>query len=438
MSKSLNEWGRFLALVLRHKPQTVGIELDAHGWAQVEALLVAFNRIEAFNMLMLEQIVAEDGKQRFAFSEDKKRIRANQGHSVKVDVELREVAPPEILYHGTAVKYVTSINRQGLIAKQRLYVHLSANVETAHNVGKRHGEPFIYAVLAGEMARAGYKFYLSANGVWLTECVPKKFLRDWKERLIMKFDDFDKRMRVYEQSIDQYIVPGMYTAARLDGRSFTKLTREICKFEAPFDTRFRNLMVDTTKHIMNCGFKVLYGYTESDEISLLFSPDNSAFANKVRKINTILAGEASGYFSLALGKAVCFDCRVVPLPNIELVKDYFLWRQEDANRNALNSWCYWTLRKEGLSKNEATQYLRAKSVAFKNELLFARNINYNDVPQWQKRGVGVYSKEYIRQGYNPISGKIVSVKRKSFEADYELPIAEKYSAFIGSFLAAKY
>lgn len=254
----------------------------------------------------------------------------------------------------------------------------------------------------------------------------------------MKFDDFDKRMRVYEQSIDQYIVPGMYIVARLDGRSFTKLTREICKFEAPFDSRFRDLMVDTTKHIMNCGFKVLYGYTESDEISLLFSPDNSAFANKVRKINTILAGEASGYFSLALGKAVCFDCRVVPLPNIELVKDYFLWRQEDANRNALNSWCYWTLRKEGMSKNEATQYLRAKSIAFKNELLFARNINYNDVPQWQKRGIGVYSKEYIRQGYNPVSEKVVSVKRKSFEADYELLIAEKYSAFIGSFLAAKY
>ena len=164
MSKSLNEWGRFLALVLRHKPQAVGIELDAHGWAQVEALLAAFNRIEAFNMLMLEQIVAEDGKQRFAFSEDKKRIRANQGHSVKVDVELWEVAPPELLYHGTGVKYVASINRQGLIARQRLYVHLSANVETAHNVG--------------EMARAGYKFYLSANGVWLTESVPKKFLRE--------------------------------------------------------------------------------------------------------------------------------------------------------------------------------------------------------------------------------------------------------------------
>ena len=181
MGKSLNEWGRFLALVLRHKPEVVGIKLDAHGWAQVKALLTAFNRIETFNMLMLEQIVAEDGKQRFAFSEDMKRIRANQGHSVNVDVELQETMPPELLYHGTGVKYIASINRQGLIAKQRLYVHLSANVETAHNVGKRHGEPFVYEVLAGEMERAGYKFYLSANGVWLTESVPKKFLREGKE-----------------------------------------------------------------------------------------------------------------------------------------------------------------------------------------------------------------------------------------------------------------
>ena len=250
----------------------------------------------------------------------------------------------------------------------------------------------------------------------------------------MKFDDFDKRMRVYEQSIDQYIVPGLYIVARLDGRSFTKLTREICRFEAPFDQRFRDLMVNTTKHIMNCGFKVLYGYTESDEISLLFSPDNSAFANKVRKINTILAGEASGYFSLALGKVVSFDCRVAPLPNAALVKDYFLWRQEDANRNALNLWCYWTLRKEGLSKNEATQYLRAKSVDFKNELLFSKQINYNDVPKWQKRGIGIYSKERICRGYNPLLEKEVLVTRRSFEADYELPISEKYSAFIGSFL----
>ena len=99
MSKSLNEWGRFLALVLRHKPEVIGIKLDAHGWAQVEALLAAFNRIEAFNMLMLKQIVAEDSKQRFAFSEDKKRIRANQGHSVKVDVANGRTYPSRYLVY---------------------------------------------------------------------------------------------------------------------------------------------------------------------------------------------------------------------------------------------------------------------------------------------------------------------------------------------------
>ena len=117
MSKSLNEWGRFLALVLRHKPQAVGIELDTHGWAQVEALLVAFNRVEAFNMLMLEQIVAEDDKQRFAFSEDKKRIRANQGHSVKVDVELREAVLPELMAMDVNTAIAFCKNMKGISQK---------------------------------------------------------------------------------------------------------------------------------------------------------------------------------------------------------------------------------------------------------------------------------------------------------------------------------
>lgn len=250
----------------------------------------------------------------------------------------------------------------------------------------------------------------------------------------MIFDEFDKKMRVYETSIDQFIVPGMFVVARLDGRSFTKLTREICKFEAPFDSKFRDLMVDTTKYIMNSGFKVLYGYTESDEISLLMSPDNTAFGNKVRKINTILAGEASGIFSVKLGKPVCFDCRVVPLPNKELVRDYFLWRQEDASRNALNSWCYWTLRKEGKNKREATSFLSGKSVAFKNEFLFERGINYNDVPKWQKRGIGVFNSEVIKEGFNPMKNEITSVKRNILEVEYNLPIKEEYADLITQLL----
>ena len=131
----------------------------------------------------------------------------------------------------------------------------------------------------------------------------------------MNFDELDRKMRTYEQSIDQIILPELYMVARLDGRSFTRLTKEICQFEAPFDTKFRDLMVNTVKHLMNCGFRVVYGFTESDEISLLFHPDDNTFSRKVRKLNTTLAGEASALFSLALGRAASFDCRIIPVPS---------------------------------------------------------------------------------------------------------------------------
>ena len=166
----------------------------------------------------------------------------------------------------------------------------------------------------------------------------------------MKFDDFDAQMRVYEQSLDQIILPDMYIVTRLDGRSFTRLTKEICKFEAPFDTRFRDMMIETVKALMQCGFRIIYGYTESDEISLLFHYNDNSFGRKVRKINTTLAGEASAAFSLMLGRVATFDCRTVPLPNKERVADYFMWRQEDSHRNSLNAHCYWALRKEGIDQ----------------------------------------------------------------------------------------
>ena len=185
----------------------------------------------------------------------------------------------------------------------------------------------------------------------------------------MKFDDFDTNMRIYEQSLDQYILPDMYLVARLDGRSFTRLTKEICQFEAPFDIRFRDYMVETVQYLMDCGFRIVYGFTESDEISLLFHKEDNTFGRKVRKINTTLAGEASAAFSLALGKVATFDCRVVPLPNLDRVRDYFVWRQEDAHRNSLNAHCYWMLRKEGIGKEEATKQLEGKSVSYKKGLI---------------------------------------------------------------------
>lgn len=168
---------RFMSLILRHRPDQIGISLDEHGWANVDELIAGIAvKAPNFNMEILEEIVRTDEKQRYSFNDDKTLIRANQGHSIPVDVELEEKEPPEVLWHGTGEKYVSSIDKQGLIPKSRLYVHLSKDEETALKVGKRHGKPVLYRVLALKMHQDGYKFYLSANGVWLTKEVPKEYL----------------------------------------------------------------------------------------------------------------------------------------------------------------------------------------------------------------------------------------------------------------------
>ncbi len=167
---------KFISLILRHKPEVIGISLDEHGWAYVNELIEGVNRTHPLDMAGLERIVAEDEKQRYSFNEDKTLIRANQGHSIPVDVELEEVEPPKILYHGTGEKYTGSIDRQGLIPKSRLYVHLSGDADTARKVGMRHGKTVIYTVKSGEMHKDGLTFYRSVNGVWLTKAVPVKYL----------------------------------------------------------------------------------------------------------------------------------------------------------------------------------------------------------------------------------------------------------------------
>ena len=250
----------------------------------------------------------------------------------------------------------------------------------------------------------------------------------------MKFDDLDQKMRIYEQSIDQHILPDTYLVARLDGRSFSRLTKEICDFEAPFDEKFRDMMVNTVKGLMDCGFRIVYGFTESDEISLLFHIDEDTFGRKVRKYNSILAGIASATFSLQLGQVAAMDCRLVPLPSLERVKDYFLWRQEDAHRNALNAHCYWMLRKEGMGVHEATEMLEGKSIAFKNELLFSRGINFDKLPSWQKRGIGIYWADVEKTGYNPITKTDVSTTRRQLFTNYDLPLGEEYANLVVSFL----
>nr|WP_027871135.1 RNA 2'-phosphotransferase [[Eubacterium] cellulosolvens] len=167
---------KYISLILRHKPETIGITLDEHGWASVSELIAGVNKTHPLDTEILERIVAEDEKRRYTFNEDKTLIRANQGHSIPVDVELEEVTPPDILYHGTGEKYTASIDGQGLIPKSRLYVHLSGDIDTARKVGSRHGKPVIYEVKSGKMYRDGITFYRSVNGVWLTKFVDAKYL----------------------------------------------------------------------------------------------------------------------------------------------------------------------------------------------------------------------------------------------------------------------
>ena len=171
-----NEIGKFIALILRHRPDAIGITLDEHGWANVEELIEGISRNCDFNMAMLEDIVKSDNKQRYSFNDDKTLIRANQGHSIAVDIDLQPCKPPDILYHGTAEKYEAAIDVSGLIPKSRLYVHPSADKATAEIVGKRHGVPVVYSIDSKEMYADGLVFFCSVNKVWLTKHVPVKYL----------------------------------------------------------------------------------------------------------------------------------------------------------------------------------------------------------------------------------------------------------------------
>lgn len=173
---------KYMSLILRHKPEVIGIKLDNHGYVKVNDLISGIQKTyKEFNIDILNYIVETDNKQRYSFNEDKSLIRANQGHSINVDLELKEEVPPDILYHGTAEKFISSIEKIGLIPKSRQYVHLSKDIDTACNVGSRHGKPIVYVIHSKKMYDDGYKFYLSENKVWLTKEVPVKYLTNISE-----------------------------------------------------------------------------------------------------------------------------------------------------------------------------------------------------------------------------------------------------------------
>lgn len=187
---------KFISLLLRHKPEVLNLSMDEHGWVQTEELIAGIAKKQYFTMEMLEEIVRTDEKNRYSFNEDKTLIRANQGHSIAVDVELEQAEPPEYLWHGTGEKFAASIEKEGLLPKSRLYVHLSTDKETAWKVGKRHGNPVLYQVDCRRMVEDGFAFYRSANGVWLTKSVPVAYLEQFennKNRLLGFFSGFPKR-----------------------------------------------------------------------------------------------------------------------------------------------------------------------------------------------------------------------------------------------------
>lgn len=177
MGRKLNSMGRFLSLILRHRPQTIRLTLDENGWADVEELIHKVRTHgRELDPMLLSDIVTNNDKKRFVFSEDGTRVSASQGHSLEIDLGLESLEPQEVLYHGTARKYFDSIRQHGLMKKQRHHVHLSSDIDTATKVGSRHGEPVVFKVHAGRMHRDGFVFYRSANGVWLTDHIPYTYM----------------------------------------------------------------------------------------------------------------------------------------------------------------------------------------------------------------------------------------------------------------------
>jgi putative RNA 2'-phosphotransferase len=176
-SKLLVQTSKFLSWILRHQPESIGLTLDEQGWAKVEDLLHCATQQGIFlSRSLLEEVVQTSDKQRFAFSPDGQRIRANQGHSIAIDLNLPPVEPPEMLYHGTAVQFLDSIRTHGLQSGQRQYVHLSSLESTALQVGQRHGKAIVLRIRAQDMCVQGYRFFCAENGVWLTAVVPPQFI----------------------------------------------------------------------------------------------------------------------------------------------------------------------------------------------------------------------------------------------------------------------
>ncbi|MBR6162826.1 guanylyltransferase [bacterium] len=250
----------------------------------------------------------------------------------------------------------------------------------------------------------------------------------------MKFDDFDEKMRKFEQSIDQTVPQDCYMVARLDGKGFTKLTKEKLSLKRPFDETFRDAIIQTIYYLMDSDFDIAYAYSESDEISLLFRKNTNLFGRKVRKYNSLLSAEASVKFSQLMNTTAVFDCRIIPLLSVEDVKDYFLWRREDSHRNSVYAHCFYKLLSDGKTPAEAEKELSGKILDEKEFILSTYGINLNSIPKWEIYGFGVYFKTVEKVGFNPVKNERETTTRKKLFTDFDLPSGQNYAKFIEQFV----
>ncbi|HCN30891.1 MAG TPA: hypothetical protein DIT64_19655 [Verrucomicrobiales bacterium] len=246
----------------------------------------------------------------------------------------------------------------------------------------------------------------------------------------MKFDDLDREMRRFETERDWQVPEGVFIIARMDGRGFTRLTKEVMRFEAPYDERFRDAIAATARHLMNCGFRALHAFCQSDEISLLLHPRDGTFQRKERKLLSVLAGEASAAITHALGRPACMDSRLCLLPDSARVADYFRWRMEDARRNCLNSHACWLLRRLGRDATAAHNEIEGLGVEEKTTLLAGHGIVFNELPAWQRRGFAVEWREEEKAGMDPRTGTATVTTRRRLQTILDLPDGAEYGQLI--------
>lgn len=250
----------------------------------------------------------------------------------------------------------------------------------------------------------------------------------------MKFDDLEKKMKEHEFRNDIYIPDNKYIIIRLDGRSFSKLTKEKLNLIKPFDERFNQCMSNTVQYLMKeSGFDIIFGYFQSDEISLLLSIGDKTFNRRVNKIISTLSGIASSFFSIQIAKnirhylpsdwkeVVTFDARISELSSSEDVLDYFRWRKTDAERNCIQGYCYWNCVKGGMSGKTAQNFIKQLSYDNKIEFLTGIKINYEkDVLDKYKYGTGFYFEEYNTEGYNPLTKEVTMITRRGITVNESL------------------